>query len=51
MTLPQTLFLAGSRGGAEAVAHVRLPARASPHHRFTGDLSDAAERLLTNGCR
>lgn len=32
------------------MAHVRLFVRASPHHWFTGDLMDGAERLLTNSC-
>lgn len=53
MTLPQTLAhqtLAGSRGGADVVVHVRLPVRASPHYHLTENLSDGAERLLTNGC-
>lgn len=50
MMLPQTPFPASSGGGAEVVAHVRLPTRASPRHFFTVHLSDGAERLLTNGC-
>lgn len=47
MTLPQTLFPASSAGGAEAVAHVRLPVRAGTHHCFTSSVMGQRGCLLT----